>query len=587
MNATFSINPEFAGIEITFPEKPGSAVLESLKNLGFRWHRVKKLWYAKETAERLAFASSIAGGTDAAESPAAAPAVPSRLSLWDRTRTDSLPAYGTENAVKDEIRAACKKNGWSYGRAAADYFRRHLKARFPEVKFSITSERAGWLDDCRIRIKASPYSREYVIRDRDAAWGEVDHWEESPELAAVLNYCEKLHSAADADDGDYYADYGARHDLYGDAAISYDYQQIPPTDADLKEIEAFRAAKEEAERKEAEEEARRIEEESARREIEAKQAAELAKIEAAKVAEIESAAVVVDLEESEQKAFTGILGGIGKESNLSELREEIAERNQRENAVVSRIVKLTDPEHLAFFENHFLEDFSFFSGKGGSKTADVRLNRIEEYYRLTQKQRETVESYLVDCVAVSIGDEVKYIVDPEGFTYARYVFVPDAETKEIPAAEFERNEEDASREKEPFYLPAPISEQIETAGMKAGDPVSVLHLDGMLCGVFMHTGKLLELVPTEYAQYKDAGKLDFIPSGKRKGRRLFFHQNEPAVIYKGILPPVPEKIQFGETSDENMKLVRYMGMDSENYLRDVLKYYESLGFSPVVDTFQR
>lgn len=64
MNATFSLNPEFSGIEITFLDKPAPSVLDSLKNLGFRWHRVKKLWYAKESAERLAFASSIAGGTD-------------------------------------------------------------------------------------------------------------------------------------------------------------------------------------------------------------------------------------------------------------------------------------------------------------------------------------------------------------------------------------------------------------------------------------------------------------------------------------------------------------------------------------------
>ena len=593
MNATFTINPEFSGIEITFPGKPSEEIRENLKSAGFRWHNVKRIWYAKQNPVRLALAHALTGSENAQQNAetvkAPAPVSPVLPSLWDRTRTDKIPEYGTENAVKEAIRAACKTNGWSYGRAAADYFRRHLKERFPEVKFSITSDRAGWLDDCRIRIKNSPYSRERVKANPDA-WDERDrwdHWEESPELSAVLNYCEKLHSAADADDGDYYGDYGPHHDLYGDAGISDEYQQIPPTDADLKEIEAFRAAKEEAERKEAEEQERKWEEESARREIEAKAAAELAKIEAAKIAEIESAAVVVDLEESEQKAFTGILGGIGKESNLSELREEIAERNQRENAVVSRLVKLTDPEHLAFFENHFLEDFSFFAGKGGSKTADVRLSRIEEYYQLTQKQRDTVESYLIDCVAVCLGDEVKYIVDPEGFTYARYVFILDGDSNEMPAAEFEQNETDASREKEPFYLPAPISEQIETAGMKAGDPVSVLHLDGMLCGVFMHTGKLLELVPTEYAQYKDAGKLDFIPSGKRKGRRLFFHQNEPAVVYKGILPPVPEKIQFGETEDEHMKLVRYMGMDSENYFRDVIKYYESLGFSPAVDTFQR
>ena len=34
------------------------------------------------------------------------------------------------------------------------------------------------------------------------------------------------HDSFDADDGDYYADYGAAHDLYGCASIDYNYQQI-------------------------------------------------------------------------------------------------------------------------------------------------------------------------------------------------------------------------------------------------------------------------------------------------------------------------------------------------------------------------
>ena len=589
MNATFSMNPEFSGIEITFPDKPSPSVLDSLKNLGFRWHCVKKLWYAKESAARLAFAQSVAGETVPApvESSSAAPAASSRLSLWERTRTDALPAYGTENAVKEAIRAACKANGWSYGRAAADHFRRHLKERFPEIKFSITSDRAGWLDDCRIRIKASPYSRERVKANPDA-WDERDrwdHWEESPELAAVLNYAEKLFKAADADDGDYYADYGARHDLYGGAYISDDYQQTPPTDADMKEVEAFRAMKEEAEREEAEELERKWKEESARREIEAKEAAERAKIEAAKIAEIESAAVVVDLDETNGKAFLNLRAGFSKVHTVEELRPD--EENRRENVVVSRTVTLSNPDHLAFFENHFLSDWAFLSGKGGTKTADVRINSADEWQSLNARQRETVSAYVVDAVAVYLGDEIKYVVDPEGFTYARYVFVPDAESKEIPAAEFERNETDASREKYPFYIPAPISEQIEKAGLKTGDPVSIINLDGMLVSVYVYTGKLLELVPCEYAQYKDAGKIDFIPTRKRNGRRLYFHTGGQTIIYKGTLPPVPDEIKYGDTADENLKIVRFAGMGTDSYLKEVLKYYESLGFSPVVDTFQR
>ena len=59
---TLFINKELNGIEVIFEDKPAQAVIDSLKNNGFRWHRVKKLWYAKNTAERLALAESIADG---------------------------------------------------------------------------------------------------------------------------------------------------------------------------------------------------------------------------------------------------------------------------------------------------------------------------------------------------------------------------------------------------------------------------------------------------------------------------------------------------------------------------------------------
>lgn len=57
---TLTINEELNGIEVIFDSKPAQAVIENLKNNGFRWHRVKKLWYAKNSAERLAFAENIA-----------------------------------------------------------------------------------------------------------------------------------------------------------------------------------------------------------------------------------------------------------------------------------------------------------------------------------------------------------------------------------------------------------------------------------------------------------------------------------------------------------------------------------------------
>lgn len=70
---TMTFNSQLNGIELVFAEKPAEEIREQLKALGFRWHRQKKLWYAKKTAERMALAEKLSSGNIATET-ASAPA---------------------------------------------------------------------------------------------------------------------------------------------------------------------------------------------------------------------------------------------------------------------------------------------------------------------------------------------------------------------------------------------------------------------------------------------------------------------------------------------------------------------------------
>lgn len=54
-----SLNQDLNGIEISFEKKPEQATLNAIKEQGFRWHRAKKVWYAKQTKDRLTFAESL------------------------------------------------------------------------------------------------------------------------------------------------------------------------------------------------------------------------------------------------------------------------------------------------------------------------------------------------------------------------------------------------------------------------------------------------------------------------------------------------------------------------------------------------
>ena len=79
MTATMMLNNDLNGIEIKFDVKPAADILAALKGLGFRWHQKKKIWYAKQSEERIAVAKELVNGEVA---PAAAPAKKEKVNKY-------------------------------------------------------------------------------------------------------------------------------------------------------------------------------------------------------------------------------------------------------------------------------------------------------------------------------------------------------------------------------------------------------------------------------------------------------------------------------------------------------------------------
>ena len=48
---TMTINPQFNSLEISFDGKPSEQIRQALKDLKFRWHNVKKVWYGYASEE--------------------------------------------------------------------------------------------------------------------------------------------------------------------------------------------------------------------------------------------------------------------------------------------------------------------------------------------------------------------------------------------------------------------------------------------------------------------------------------------------------------------------------------------------------
>ena len=605
------------GLELYFDGKPGAEVLDDLKAGGYRWHRVKKCWYHRDTPEARAIAERYGSGTPEQNGNSLAPAerkAPAKkriLSLWERTRTDSLHPYGGGNPLVKEFVEQARKGGGCWDKYAAAWCRKHLRERFPEMKFSVTSGGAGYLMNMDIEILSGPYPMTVKKGNPEAYnfWEREDRNAPGPQLEAVLDYCKALHDSFDADDGDHYADYGARHDLYGDAKIAYNYTATEPTPEQLAEMAAFEQAKAEDEaRKRAEEEAR-WEEEERKREEERKIWEQKEKEAEQAAAEILEHVETVDLPEAEQLAVLDLVQGIGKENTLQEAKERAAERLKEETekgrepgevlreAIISRKVLFTSRELFEKFSEMFLRDWPFLNGFGGTGWEDDRLgpDGYKTYLQLTEEQRKTVHTFEVNCVGVYLDGVLQYVIDPQGYNYARYVMIPlpylnsegpetEAEADELPAPEYLEECRKANEKKSPFYIPAALSEQLERANLQPGDPVTVLWSDGWMMA-HLQRGELVEIRQTD----KGGATLDYIPEGKRKPRRIYFKgRGEDLAIYLGILPSVPEQLTREElpSSVEGVTAYRSLtvGTASREFVRKAIQYYQEQGYPPAVDT---
>lgn len=96
---TINLNQELNGIEIIFKSKPIQAILEAVKSNGFRWSNSKKLWYAKNTAERLTFAKSL-GQAEITESSKTETSKPERITLdKEMLKAEYRKAWDSEKMV--------------------------------------------------------------------------------------------------------------------------------------------------------------------------------------------------------------------------------------------------------------------------------------------------------------------------------------------------------------------------------------------------------------------------------------------------------------------------------------------------------
>ncbi|MGU8921316.1 hypothetical protein ACV3UV_11465 [Clostridium perfringens] len=131
---------------------------------------------------------------------------------------------------------------------------------------------------------------------------------------------------------------------------------------------------------------------------------------------------VVDIEEQDQYFIKSVkFANLNKRNTIKEYEKEIVKGDYLfQDVKITRELYFNNIEELESFNNSLMLDFDFINGTGGSCTDDERINDIKDFWNMSDEERDTVEWYLKG-IAVYFNNELQYIIDAQGYSYARYV----------------------------------------------------------------------------------------------------------------------------------------------------------------------
>ena len=384
-----TLNTEKNGIELRFDTKPNTDIITAIKEAGFRWSGKQKIWYAKQNDETVALANQISESEGSFEYK---PKTETNIDLWSLTRTEGIEDNYGKNRITNTKEIAAN-------------IRKHLRNRFSMCKWSVTSD----YNSICVRLLESPFSRDSEV------------------LKAIVNYAYTYAQSWNYDNSDSMTDYFDVnfYGVYKNDIVNYNYNQreCKPNETEIETDFLAKKSEFDVEQKKQEEERikKGVEEYKIRQ-------AEYKKAEAERQKKIHRIEKNAEIKTVNYTIVNAILKA-NKDDNLDHT-EIYDEKQCRETCQVSREVHFTT-EVYALFEKQLMSDYSFFDGMGGSRTDDRRIQSSIDYDMITEEERETVEWYNIDCVAIYCDGELKLIVDPQGYNYARYVYVYDEQSQKV------------------------------------------------------------------------------------------------------------------------------------------------------------
>lgn len=602
------LNENLKGIELYFEGKPSQDIREKMKENGFRWNWKKSCWYAKQSEKTLKLGNELSGSAQVCK---VAPAV---------KKINSIDLYELMTFTPFEV----EKN---YNvKEITKQIRTHLKKRFSFIKMSI---RNPYGDRVSIEIKEAPFK------------------ENSAYMVALKKYIEEYVNAYNfCTSYDPYGDYGSSYNLYFFGTDTCGMIETKPTEAMIEAMKKFDIKAQEVAEAEERQREKEYQENLIKWAEEEKKAKEREEQEKNNKEYIVNNVEIIDMKEEDQYYIKNAqFANLNKNNTLAEYKEEVEKGKYYNNTLkVTRELHFKDLKSYDLFSNMLLHDFDFIDGTGGSYTEDLRINSMTDYYNMAEEEKKTVE-WILQGIAVYLDNELMFVIDAQGYCYARYVgligedtettkefiynqvvSVEEIEERKIDAGEIikvynevmEKNSfndwyntrkliADTIKEnvllnfsketiqqikdekiKSDLYKVLKevdkIQDQFKESGLKQGDKLTIVR-GSMIGGASISYITLEDYTIEEYVQHKDNIKMTMSIKNKRGLYSTNIHDND-VIIYRNWID-IPVSILYEDTSNGQLTgtATKYGSYDKQA-LEDIISYLQEKNILPVINTYK-
>ncbi|MCY8318780.1 hypothetical protein MOC71_19135 [Bacillus vallismortis] len=620
MTAVLRINEELNGIELYFESKPEQEVLTHLKSNGFRFSGFKKCWWNKRTEKSMQVANDITKQKNTSSNTITNTSKKDKgvkMSLWDATKWNEF-----EVNKEQEVKEMAKE------------IRKHVRQRFPQCKFSVTTGGSYLHSTINIKIKSSPYEKG------------------STYLTAIYDYCNSLlnnyhHCYSPADP---YTDYAGSYNFYGHVSLDWEYTVTEQTEEIKEDMTLFDSKLEEFEEAEKARKEKELQEYLREQELKNAEYKRQQQEEKKQVENIYSSIVVKQLnEDQEYCVIDAQFANLNKNCTLDQYKDEVAKGDFKlKNVKITKEVHFNTEEALNNFSNMLLNDFDFLAETGGSFTEDNRINSMIDYYNMDDLEKNTVKWNLYG-VGVYYGGKLQFIVDAQGYSYARYVGLVDnakieksishkqaLKEGELDELKYQADmledistsvieelnifetwkKEDWNKYKSLFkeklkiqslklkkeiiqqvYLEElkislyrilhevdSIQEQFKNVDLEKGEKYTLFYISD-LGSLITERITYDSYRPTKYAQYDNAIKLTYKPENKRN---LYYrHFYSDLLMFKGWHSLPDTVLNNVEVRPEGIKIIhsKYHSCDKRQF-DEVLDYLNEKSFKPLINTYK-